>query len=92
MRPAGILKSHDLRPIFHGPLTSDLDQIIKVKVLSKVESQDLLSSKLIFHMRMYLYETSRNIQEPCHDDDLNYISRSTDYRLCPDYHGYVIFV
>ena len=31
----------------------------------KVESQDLLiGSKLIFHMRVYLYETSRNTQEP----------------------------
>ena len=52
-------------PIFHGPLTSDFGQIIKVKIF--VQGRILSStngSKLIFHMRMYLCETSRNIQEP----------------------------
>ena len=50
--------------IFHGPLTSDLGRIIKVKIF--VQGRILSStngSKLIFHMKMYLYETSRNIQE-----------------------------
>ena len=49
----------------HGPLTSDFGQIIKVKIF--VQGRILSSttgSKLIFHMRMYLYETSRSIQEP----------------------------
>ena len=53
------------RPIFHGPLTSDFGQIIKVKIF--VQGRILSStnrSKLIFYIRMYLYETSRNIQEP----------------------------
>ena len=62
MRPAGIYKSHDLHL---RPLTSDFGQIIKVKIF--VQARILSStngSKLIFHMRMYLYETSRNIQEP----------------------------
>ena len=51
-------------PIFHGPLTSDFGQIIKVKIF--VQGRILSStngSKLIFQMRMYLYETSRNIHE-----------------------------
>ena len=52
-------------PICHGPLTSDFGQIIRVKIF--VQGRILSStngSKLIFHMRMYLYETSRNVQEP----------------------------
>ena len=52
-------------PIFHSPLTSDFDQIIKVKIF--IQSRILRStngSKLIFHMKMHLYETNRNIQEP----------------------------
>ena len=54
-------------PIFHGPLTSDFGQIIKVKII--VQGRILRSadgSKLIFHIRMYmyLYETGRNIQDP----------------------------
>ena len=47
-------------PIFHGPLTLDFGQIIKEgRILSSTNG-----GKLIFHSRMYLYETSRNIQEP----------------------------
>ena len=52
-------------PIFHGPLTSDFGQIIKVKIV--VQGRIFSStngSKLIFHIRTYFYETSRNIQEP----------------------------
>ena len=52
-------------PIFHSPLTSVFGQIIKVKFF--VQDRILSStngSKLIFHMRMYLYETSRSKQEP----------------------------
>ena len=59
MRPAGIYN------IFHGPLISDFGQITMVKIY--VQGRILSStngSKLIFHMRMYLYETSRYIQEP----------------------------
>ena len=52
-------------PIFHGPLTSDFGQIVKVKIFVQGRISRLINgSKLIFHMRMYLYETSRNIQEP----------------------------
>ena len=50
-------------PIFHSPLTSDFGQIIKVFVQGRI-SRPINDSNLIFHMRMYLYETSRNIQEP----------------------------
>ena len=40
-------------------------QIIKVKIFVQGRiSRPTNGSKLIFHMRMYLYETSRNIQEP----------------------------
>ena len=52
-------------PIFHGPIISDFGHIIKVKIY--VQGRILSStvgSKLIFHMRMYLSETSRNIKEP----------------------------
>ena len=43
----------------------DFGQIIKVKVFVQGRiSRPINCSKLIFHMRMYLYETSRNIQEP----------------------------
>ena len=53
-------------PIFYGPLTSDFGQITKVKIFSKVGrvSRPINGSKLIFHMIVYLFETSRNIQEP----------------------------
>ena len=51
--------------LFYGPLTSDFGQVIKVKsfVQGRI-SRPINGSELIFHMRMYLYETSRNIQEP----------------------------
>ena len=52
-------------PIFHGPLTSVFGQIIMVKIF--VQGRILSStnvSKLIFHVRMSLYEASRNIQDP----------------------------
>ena len=51
-------------PAFHGPLTSDFGQIVNVKIFGQGRiSRPVNSSKLIFHMRMYLYETSRNIQD-----------------------------
>ena len=62
MRPAGIYKSHDL-----NSQSTDLDfgQIIKVKIFAQGRILSSTNgSKLVFHMRMYLYETSRNIQEP----------------------------
>ena len=55
-------------PVFHGPLTLDFGQIIMVKIF--VQDRILSStngSKLIFHVKMYLCETSRNIQEPRHE-------------------------
>ena len=52
-------------PIFHGPLTLDFGQIIKGKIFVQGRiSRPINGSKLIFHIRIYLYETSRNIQEP----------------------------
>ena len=51
--------------IFHGPLTSDFGQIIKVKIFVQVRILSSTNgSRLIFYMRMYLYETSSNMQEP----------------------------
>ena len=56
-------------PIFHRPLTSDFVQIIKVKIFVQGKiSRPIYASKLIFHMRMYLYEISRNNQEPSPPD------------------------
>ena len=67
MRPAGIYKSHDLMTYISRSMTSDFGQIIKVKFF--VQGRILSStngSKWIFHMGMYmyLYEASRNMQEP----------------------------
>ena len=42
-------------------------------------SRPINDNKLIFHMRIYLYETSRNIQEPWPHDQC--ISWSTDFGL-----------
>ena len=41
---------------------TSVDQV-KIFVQGRI-SRPINGSKLIFHMRMYLYETSRNIQEP----------------------------
>ena len=50
-------------PIFHGPLTLDFGQVIKVKIFVQGRlSRPINGSKFIFHMNMYLYKTSRNIQ------------------------------
>ena len=52
-------------PIFRGPLTSDFGQIIKIIIFVHGRiSRPVNGSKLIFYIRVYLYETSRNIQEP----------------------------
>ena len=51
-------------PIFHGPLTLDFGQIIKVRIFVQGRiSRPINGSKLIFRMNMYLYET-RGIYEP----------------------------
>ena len=68
------------------PLTSDFGQIIKVKIF--VQGRILSStngSKLIFHMQMYLYETSRNIYKS--HDLMTYISLSANFRLWPIFHS-----
>ena len=65
MRPAGIYESHDLMTYISGPLTSDFGQIIKVKIFVQGRfSRPINGSKLILHMRVYLCEVSRNIQQP----------------------------
>ena len=67
-------------PIFHGPLTSDLGQIIKIKII--VQDRLLSSangSKLIFHMGPAGIYKSHDL--------LTYISRSADFRLGPIFHG-----
>ena len=71
--------------IFHGPLTSDFGQIIKVKIF--VQGRILTStngSKLIFHMMMNLYETSRIYKS---HDFMTFISQSANFRLWPIFHG-----
>ena len=65
MKPAGIYKSHGLMAFISQSVDFGLWPIVKVKIF--VQGRILSStngSKLIFHIRMYLYETSRNIQEP----------------------------
>ena len=66
MRPAGIYKSHGLMAYISQSVDFGLwPDFVKVKIF--VHGRILSStngSKLIFHIRMYLYETSRNIQEP----------------------------
>ena len=65
MRPAGTYKSHDLMTYISGPLTSDFGQIIKVEIFVQGRfSRPFNGSKLILHMRVYLCEVSRNIQQP----------------------------
>ena len=51
--------------MFYSPLTSDFGQIIKFKISSNNGNN---GDKLIFYIRMYLYETSRTIQEPWRHD------------------------
>ena len=63
MRPAGVYKGHDLMTYISW--STDFGQIIKVKIFVQGRiARPINGSKLIFHMRMYLYETNRNIQEP----------------------------
>ena len=65
--------------------TAGFGQIINVKIF--VQGRILSStngSKLIFYMRMHLYETSRNIPKPYF---MTYISRSANFRLWPIFHG-----
>ena len=65
MRPAGIYESHDLMTYISQSTDFDFGQFIKVKIFVQGRiSRPINGSKLIFHMRMYLYENSRNIQEP----------------------------
>ena len=65
MRPAGIYKSHGLMSFISWSTDFGLGQIIKVNIFVHARiSRPINSFKLIFHMRMYLYETSRNIKEP----------------------------
>ena len=61
MRPAEIYKSHDLMTYISQ--STDFGHTVKIFVQGRIlNSTD--DSKLIFHMRMYLSETSRIIQEP----------------------------
>ena len=53
------------RPNFSPPVGSSimLELVLAVHNYHKI-TYSANGSKLIFHMRMYLYDTSRNIQEP----------------------------
>ena len=62
MKPAGIYKTHNLYFTVHWLQT--LAILSRLRFLSNMVSRLVNGSKLIFHMMMYLYETSRNIQEP----------------------------
>ena len=60
MRGAGMISW----PIFHSQLTSDFGHFSKVKFFVQGRIWSPISvSKLIFFIRMYLYEASRNTQE-----------------------------
>ena len=89
-RPAGGIECSGLSVRFTYVGTSVRPSVrskIRLRFFTKVESQikikNVYGCKLIFHMRIYLYETSRNIQEPWYM--VRYISWSTDFGLCPDY-------
>ena len=66
MRLAGIYKSHDLMTCISRStdfrLWPDYPKV-KIFVQGRI-SKPINGSKSIFHMRMYLCETSWNIQEP----------------------------
>ena len=49
-------------PYMYTSVRLSVDQI-KIFVQGRI-SRPINGSKLIFHLRMYLYQTSRNIQEP----------------------------
>ena len=63
MRPAGIYKGYVIMSYISR--STDFGQIIKVKLFVQGRiSRSVNGSKLIFHVRMYLFETSRSTQEP----------------------------
>ena len=65
MRPAGVYKSHDLLTYISRSTDFVLCQIITVMIFVQGRiSRPVNGSKLIFHTRLYLYKTNRNIQEP----------------------------
>ena len=70
---------------FYGLLTSDFRQIIKAKVFVQGRIlSSINSSKLIFHKRMYVYETTGMYKS---HDLMTYILRSADFGRRPDYQG-----
>ena len=85
MSPAGVYKSHDFMTYISRSTDFGLwpDYQVKFFVQGRI-SRPINRSKLIFHMRMYRYETSRNIYKS--HDLLSYISRSDDFRLWPIFH------
>ena len=61
MKPAGIYKSHDLMTYISW--STDFGQIIKDKIFVEGRiSRPINGSKSLFHLRMCIYEISRNIQ------------------------------
>ena len=69
MRPAGIYKSHDLLTYISRCTDFGLwpgyqgKDFVQGRILKPIND-----SKLIFHMKMYLCEISRTIQEPLPPD------------------------
>ena len=71
MRPAGIYKSHELLTYISRSTDFGLARLSKLRFFIQGRiSRPINGSKLIFHVRMYmyLYETNRYIQEPWHPD------------------------
>ena len=60
-RPAGVIEC--LGCLYVCPYVDQVNIFVQGRI-----SRPINSCKLIFHMRMYLYETSRNIQGPWPSD------------------------
>ena len=64
MRPAGIYKIHDLVTYIMVHWHRTWARLSRLIFGQDRISTPIYGRKLIFYMRIYLYETSRNIQEP----------------------------
>ena len=72
---------HDLYFMVHWLRTSA--RLSRLRFCPRWILSSTNGSKLIFHIRIYLCETSRNIQ-----DLMTYISLSANFRLWPIFHGH----
>ena len=84
MRPTGIYKNHDLMIYISRSTDFGLGQLIKVIVLSKVESQALLMVASWYFIWACISMRPAGIYKS--HDLLTYISRSAELRLWPIFH------